>query len=95
MKGSEALNFMLLVHEIMTRFMMSESSNEIMNYLVSLQAISRVYEVFKARKSIYLMKAAVHILSLVSNYYSYSMQNITIIDEAVTDGGTEYHSQLS
>lgn len=36
MKGSEALNFMLLVHEIMTRFMMSESSNEIMNYLVSL-----------------------------------------------------------
>lgn len=37
--GAEVLNFMLIVHEIMTRYITIDKSNDVMNYLISLDVI--------------------------------------------------------
>ena len=39
LSGPEVLNFMLLIHEIMTRFVSNDKSNDVMNYLISYDVI--------------------------------------------------------
>lgn len=43
----------------------------------------------------YLTKSCAHILSLISNYYSYSMQNIVIDNMDDNAPETVYHKQLT
>lgn len=48
LKGTEVLNFMLLMHEIMTRYLITETNNEMINYLTSAGVIEAVFGLLKS-----------------------------------------------
>ena len=44
---------------------------------------------------LFLAKSSAHILSLISNYYSYTMQNINIYEENVTKKIIDENPEIS
>lgn len=67
-----------------------------MSYLISKEVMAILFNILKtSNDNIILQKSAAHILSLISNYYSYSMQNITIDDKSIETqsglGEQSYH----
>jgi hypothetical protein len=55
MKGTEALNFMMLTHEIMTRYVISDKSSKVLNYLISGPVISQLFQILQKNQCMYLL----------------------------------------
>ncbi|CAD8049068.1 unnamed protein product [Paramecium sonneborni] len=96
------LNFTYLIHEIMTRYFSNDLCEKLVQYIVSKQIILQMFQCLRVNHDkLFLAKSSAHILSLISNYYSYKMQNINIFEENITqklmDENSEiaYHYQLT
>lgn len=102
LRGIEALdpmaqlNFTYLLHDIMTKYYSQEQAQCLVDFVISGEVCKLMFALLKKHDgNIFLCKSCAHILSLISNYYSYSMQNI-YIDEGVDDNADiEYHNQLT
>ncbi|CAK90530.1 unnamed protein product (macronuclear) [Paramecium tetraurelia] len=102
MEEMSVLNFTYLIHEIMTRYFSSDFCHKLVQFIVSKQIILQMFKCLRANHDkLFLAKSSAHILSLISNYYSYTMQNINIYEETPTkkiiDENPEiaYHHQLT
>ncbi|CAD8148355.1 unnamed protein product [Paramecium pentaurelia] len=102
MEEMSVLNFTYLIHEIMTRYFSSDLCHKLVQFIVSKQIIQQMFKCLRANHDkLFLAKSSAHILSLISNYYSYTMQNINIYEEIpikkIIDENPEiaYHHQLT
>ncbi|CAD8043881.1 unnamed protein product [Paramecium primaurelia] len=102
MEEMSVLNFTYLIHEIMTRYFSNDLCHKLVKFIVSKQIIQQMFKCLRENHDkLFFAKSSAHILSLISNYYSYQMQNINIYEDNITkkliDENPEiaYHQQLT